>query len=127
MAAVALASFLYENSAPTLGAVHLSKIQDNHELNVTIELVGDSMGVHSAVTAQNPRTPAEPHLTLHVRAIHEFLETKQLTWLIDMVADPLTKGQTGRNAVNELMNKGAWVVQHPSKCWSPSRQSALKQ
>ena len=74
-----------------------------------------------AVSAQNPKTPAEPNLTSHVRAIREFVDrTGHITTLVwvdnrDMIADPLTKGKTIRNALIDVLDKGIWKIVHPTE------------
>ena len=60
---------------------------------------------------KNPQTPAEPTLTAHVKSLREFLDRghiRKLLWLDnrDMVADPLTKGKTKRNELNEVLDHG---------------------
>ena len=79
----------------------------------------------TAVTAQNPKTPAEPTLTAHVKALREDLDKCRIDRFIwvdnrDMIADPLTKGKTKRNELNDVLDKGIWNVRHPTEFWPKS-------
>ena len=76
-----------------------------------IAIVGDNKGVLTAISTHSPKTPAEPHLTHHVRAVREQLDKKQVKQLVwvdtrDMTADPLTKSKTLRNPLNDVLNDG---------------------
>ena len=119
---VFMASFLEENNLKYTSALQLAKAQDCGQLRTPIHLCGDNKGVYTAAIAQNPKTPSEPTLTPHVKALRDFLDKQMITTIIwvdnrDMVADPLTKGQTKRNALNDTLNKGAWIIQHPTEFW----------
>ncbi len=35
----------------------------------------------------------------------------------DMLADPLTKGKTRRNEINDVLNKGMWTINHKTEVW----------
>ena len=66
---------------------------------------------------QNPKTPAEPVLTPHCRAVSEMLDKSLLSKILwcdnrDMIADPLTKGKTQRNILNKVLATAEWVVEH---------------
>ena len=61
-------------------------------------------------------------MTTHVRAYREIIESKQIQamgWIDnrDMIADPLTKGKTQRNAINAVLNYGEWSVKQPIHIW----------
>ena len=97
--------------SPTRGEYHLQAI-----------VLGDNDGVWRAVTAENPKTPTEPALTPHVRALREMLDKRQIKaigWTDnrDMIADPLTKGKTQRNIINVVMNTGTYIIKHPVNIW----------
>ena len=105
----------------------LSRRQDNGLLHTPIVLCGDNKGVFTATSAQNPKTPAEPTLTAHVRALREFVDKgliAALSWVDnrDMAADQLTKGKLKRTPLINLLDKGYWNVVHPVEIW-PKRHS----
>ena len=106
----------------------LSQLLDQGKLQTPIHLCGDNKGVFTAVSAQNPKTPAEPNLTSHVRALRELLDKSGLITTIvwvdnrDMIADPLTKGKTIRNPLIGVIDKGTCNIVHRTECW-PTRRS----
>ena len=119
---VHLASALEENFEAIESPHDLRHRQDQGLLRIPIYLCGDNKGVFTATTAQNPKTPAEPTLTAHVKSLREFLDRghiRKLLWLDnrDMVADPLTKGKTKRNELNDVLDQGQWTVSHLPDCW----------
>ena len=119
---ILLASFLEENTTKYISALQLSEAQDNGQLSTPIHLCGDNKGVFSAVSAQNPKTTAEPTLTPHVKALREYLDQRAITTIVwvdnrDMIADPLTKGKTRRNEINDVLNKGMWKIIHNTEVW----------
>ena len=108
---ILLAAFLEENSTATGSALELMKLQDQGLLRTPIHLCGDNKGVFTAVSAQNPKTPAEPTLTPHVKALRELVDSNMITVLVwvdnrDMIADPLTKGKTRRNELSDVLDTG---------------------
>eukprot|EP00975_Prorocentrum_lima_P068083 12918645-Prorocentrum_lima.AAC.1 len=71
-----------------------------------IHVVGDNGGVFKCVIDDNPKMNTEPTLRLHVRALREFLDkgsVREILWCDsrDMIADPLTKGKTIMNVLND--------------------------
>jgi len=38
-----------------------------------------------------------------------------------MIADPLTKGKTKRNVLNDVLNQAEWIVDNPTETWPPLR------
>ena len=61
-------------------------------------------------------------MTYHVKALREYLDKRQLrsiTWIDnrDMIADGLTKGRVKRDAINEVLTKGKWLLNHPHETW----------
>eukprot|EP00975_Prorocentrum_lima_P013716 2918368-Prorocentrum_lima.AAC.1 len=59
----------------------------------------------------------EPTIILHVRALRELSDegsVHAILWCAnrDMSADPLTKGETRRDVLNEVVLKGEWIVAH---------------
>ena len=119
---ILLASFLEENITKCSSALKLAEAQDNGHLSTPIHLCGDNKGVFSAVSAQNPKTTAEPTLTPHVKALREYLDQRAITTIVwvdnrDMIADPLTKGKTRRNEINDVLNKGMWKIIHTTEVW----------
>ena len=119
---VFLASALEENCHHIRSAHDLRNRTDKGLLSIPIHLCGDNKGVFTAVTAQNPKTPAEPTLTAHVKALREDLDKCRITRFVwvdnrDMIADPLTKGKTKRNELNDVLDKGVWNVRHPTEFW----------
>ena len=107
---------------PINSSEELCRRQDNGLLHNPIVLCGDNKGVFTAASAQNPKTPAEPTLTAHVKAIREFVDKgliAALAWVDnrDMAADPLTKGKTKRNPLINLLDKGYWFVMHAAEIW----------
>ena len=99
--------------------------------NPPIVLCGDNKGVFTATSAQNPKTPAEPARTAHVKALREFVDkglVTALSWVDnrDMVADPLTKGKLKRNPLISLLDKGYWAVMHAAEIW-PKKHSKSSQ
>ena len=122
---------LEENCRKIESANVLSQLLDQGKLQTPIHLCGDNKGVFMAVSAQNPKTPAEPNLTPHVRAIREFLDrTGHITPIVwvdnrDMVADPLTTGKTIRNALIAVLDKGIWLIVHPTEFW-PRHQKPIQ-
>ena len=126
-----LSQSLEENCRKIESANVLSQLLDQGKLQTPIHLCGDNKGVSMAVSAQNPKTPAEPNLTSHVRAIREFVDrTGHITTLVwvdnrDMIADPLTKGKTIRNALIDVLDKGIWKIVHPTEFW-PRRQKRIQ-
>ena len=119
---ILLAAFLEENSTPIVSALQLTKVQDRGLLRTPIHLCGDNKGVFTAVSAQNPKTTAEPTLTPHVKALRELVDGHSITTLVwvdsrDMIADPLTKGKTTRNELNDVLNTGHWIIANPTEHW----------
>ena len=116
-----LSQSLEENCRKIESASVLSQLLYQGKLQAPIHLCGDNKGVFIAVSAQNPKTPAEPILTSHVRAIREFVDrTGHITTLLwvdnrDMIADPLTKGKTIRNTLIDVLDKGVWRIVHPAE------------
>ena len=113
-------------------AGHSVPFQDSGQFKTPIHLCGDNKGVFTAVTAQNPKTPAEPTLTAHVKALREYLDMCHIAryiWLDNrnMLADALTKGKTKRNELVDVLDKGFWNVTFPTEFWpravSQSRSS----
>ena len=75
------------------------------------------------------KTPAEPTLTAHVRALRERLERGLITTIVwcdnrDMIADPLTKGKTKRNELNDVLDRGIWNIAHPTEFWPKKDKQA---
>ena len=105
----------------------LSQLLDQGKLQTPIHLCGDNRGAFTAVSAQNPQTPAEPKLISHVRAIREFLDRigyiTTIVWVDnrDMIADPLAKGNAIRIALIDVLDKGIWIIVHPTE-FLPKRQ-----
>ena len=119
---VYLASALEENFEAIESPHDLRHRQDQGLLRIPIYLCGDNKGAFTATTAQNPQTPAEPTLTAHVKSLREFSDRghiRKLLWLDnrDMVADPLTKGKTKRNELNDVLDQGQWIVLHLPESW----------
>ena len=119
---ILLASFLEENSTKLKSAADLAHAQDNGQLRTPIHLCGDNKGVFTAVSAQNPKTTSEPTLTPHVKALREHIDRQAIRSIVwvdnrDMIADPLTKGKTRRNELNTVLDKGVWVIRHPTEVW----------
>ena len=119
---ILLASFLEENAIKYTSALQLSEAQDNGRLRTPIHQCGDNKGVFTAVSSQNPKTTAEPTLTPHVKALREYLDLRAITTIVwvdnrDMIADPLTKGKTKRNEINDVLNKGIWKIKYATEVW----------
>ena len=117
-----LAAALEENFEALESPHELRHRQDHGLLKIPVYLCGDNKGVFTATTAQNPKTPAEPTLTAHVKSLREFLDRghiRRLIWLDnrDMIADPLTKGKTKRNELITVLDQGYWKIQHPIESW----------
>ena len=96
-AAVYFATFMEENIGP-ISAIELAHKQDQGRTTMSTMLIGDNKGVFQACTAQNPKTPAEPVLTPHCRAVREMLDKWMLSKILwcdnrDMIADPSQKGK----------------------------------
>ena len=128
---VFLSSSLEENIVQIKSSEELSRRQDNGLLQTPIILCGDNKGVFTATSAQNPKTPAEPTLTAHVKALREFVDKGLITALSwvdnrDMVADLLTKGKLKRNPLIALLDKGYWHVVHAAEIW-PKKHSRCSQ
>ena len=109
----------------------LSRRQDNGLLQTPIVLCGDNKGVFTATSAQNPKTPAEPTLTAHVKALREFVDKGLITALSwvdnrDMVADLLTEGKLKRNPLIALLDRGYWLVMSAAEIW-PKKHSRHSQ
>ena len=64
-----LASALEENFEAIESPHDLRHRQDQSLLQTPVYLCGDNKGVFTATTAQNPKTPAEPTLTAHVKSL----------------------------------------------------------
>ena len=121
-ASILISAFFEENVAPLRSAANLVTLQDQGRLNLPIHLCGDNKGVFTAVCAQNPKAKAEPTLTPHIKALRELLDNRAIVPLVwidnrDMIADPLTKGKTKRNELNDVLNQAQWIVMHPTESW----------
>ena len=119
---VLIAAFYEENMKPIQSASELVMLQDQGRLSLPIHLCGDNKGVFTAVCAQNPKANAEPTLTSHIKALRELLDCHAIGTLIwidnrDMIADPLTKGKTRRNELNDVLNSAYWKVLHCAEHW----------
>ena len=64
-----LSQSLEENCRKIESANVLSQLLDQGKLQTPIHLCGDNKGVFMAVSAQNPKTPAEPILIAHAKAL----------------------------------------------------------
>jgi len=123
---VHFSTFMAENKTPFTSAVALAAAQDNNNLTLPAFLVGDNKGVFLAVSAQNPKVATEPTLTPHIRGIRELVDKGLISGIIwcdnrDMIADPLTKGKTKRNVLNDVLNQAEWIVDNPTETWPPLR------
>ena len=120
--------FLKRTALPLVLLFKLMKLQDQGLLRTPIHLCGDNKGVFTAVSAQNPKTTAEPTLTPHVKALRELIDSNTITTLVwvdnhDMIANPLTKGKTRRNELNDVLDTGHWIIANPTEHW-PKRSSS---
>ena len=65
----------------------------------------------------------------HCRAIREMLDKHMLGIMLwcdnrDMIADPLTKGKTRRNILNQVLSQAEWIVEHKMEFY-PARVTDL--
>ena len=120
---------LEENLEENLTVTKLASVIDSGRLSLPIYVAGDNKGVFQSIRAENPCSKAEPILTPHVKAMRELVDRSiiKLVWVDnrDMVADPLSKGKTRRNELNDLMTKGRWLITHEVDIW-PKQRSALQ-
>ncbi len=122
------AAFFEEHVCPDDKAIDLANKMDDGSLKMPVMLAGDNKGVFQTITAQNPKAPTEPLLTPHIRAIRDFLDRNLLNTLFwidnrDMIADPLTKGKTRRNILNDVLSTGRWKIEHPTEYWKSTKGS----
>ena len=107
---------------PSVNASQLAEAQDSGSLTMPVYLVGDNKGVWLAVGAQNPKVATEPTLTPHIRGLRELVDKHMIQEILwcdnrDMIADPLTKGKTKRNVLNDVLDKAEWKVIHTVDRW----------
>jgi len=115
-------TFLEGNMLPSVNASQLAEAQDSGSLTMPVYLVGDNKGVWLAVGAQNPKVATEPTLTPHIRGLRELVDKHMIQEILwcdnrDMIADPLTKGKTKRNVLNDVLDKAEWKVIHTVDRW----------
>ena len=121
-----LALSLHESTAGAQSAAEAKTLRETGGWDVKLSLYVDAMSVYAAVTAAFINIPAEKSLLSHIHYIRELLDTKvleALAWLDTrgMVADGLTKGSVGRDALNACMN-GFWLLLHSAQSWSTSKK-----
>jgi hypothetical protein len=94
-------------------------LQDNGGFMFKAFLIGDSMSVYAAITAQQIKQPAEKTMLTHLLRISELLDRGILRGLVwadtrSMHADGLTKGSVDRHMIHSVMNS-VWPIEHETK------------
>ena len=121
-----LALSLHECTAGAQCAAEAKALRETGGWNVELSLYVDAVSVYAAVTATFIKIPGEKSLLSRIQYIRELLDTKVLEALVwldtrDMVADGLTKGSVGRDALHACMN-GIWLLFHSAQSWSTDKK-----
>ena len=117
------AILLHELSYGVLTPQQCVEMRDNGTFIPEVHLCTDNYGLFTAVTKEDPSPGVDASMLFHVKALRNYLDTKHLrtiTWTDnrDMLADGLTKGRVKRDAINEALLSGKWLLNHEHKTWS---------
>ena len=115
-----LAGFFQECLYGPQPAAVLTKMLEESRMDVKVWLYVDAMSVFQAVANESTRCPTEQQMLYEIKALKQHLEdgrVDKLLWIDtrDMLADALTKGKVGREAILLALRTARWKLEYGEK------------
>ena len=92
------------------------QVQDSASYFLDVHVVTDNYGLYAAITKEEPSPGSDVSMANHVRAARTYLDNRNITTITwcdnrDMIADGLTKGRPARDAINDVLSTGQWILE----------------
>ena len=101
-------------------AEECASLRDTAGFFTPVHTLVDSYGLFSATTKQDPSPGTDSSMLYHVKALRYLIDAGMLDllgWIDnrDMISDGLTKGKPCREDMNQVLNTGTWIRNHPAE------------